>query len=365
MDLLGLGEPTMRLDDDLDDDLDLEDPSAWRALARDRDLQLALLRRRYPSPQAREDTLEALTQAAGGQVVELGRSVQGRPLRAACLPALDEAKGAPKLLVCANLHGVELISTRVALGALEGAQRQDDARWRLLRQRAQLWIIPTLNPDAYALTWALGPDIDLKRGRCNARGVDLNRNYPKPGPQPRLAALAGPWAQGSDDPRSPYHRGPHPLSEPETQALDALVAAGGFLACASLHSAAGCLFPARVTRARDVWRYRRLGLAFAWAQPRWRSWPISSGWADWYTGEQEDHLHHRYGCWSICVETFAASHSARQARALGGSTLWRFNPLKPEPWVRNDVAGLAGFLSAALGLDSSIDEAAWPGPPSP
>jgi murein endopeptidase len=82
----------------------------------------------------------------------LGRSTEGRPIYAYRLgnPA------ARKLLVVGTVHGDEPAGLAVTR--------------RLLRVspplRAELWIVPTLNPDGLAA-----------RTRANARGVDLNRDF--------------------------------------------------------------------------------------------------------------------------------------------------------------------------------------------
>jgi murein endopeptidase len=112
--------------------------------------------------------------------VVLGHSVQGRPIRAIRLgdPASDR-----RLLVVGCIHGNEAAGMAVTR--------------RLLRSRrllpAELWVIPTLNPDGEA-----------HETRQNADGVDLNRNFPS---QWRRAGVRGDLE----------YSGPRPLSEPEAR----------------------------------------------------------------------------------------------------------------------------------------------------
>jgi protein MpaA len=110
----------------------------------------------------------------------IGRSVRGRPIR------LLE-RGSPEnervVLVVGCIHGDECSGLAVTRRL---------ARARSPR-RFHLWIVPVLNPDGHAA-----------RTRQNARGVDLNRNFPA-----RWRAAGRRW--------DPEYPGPRPLSEPETR----------------------------------------------------------------------------------------------------------------------------------------------------
>ena len=114
---------------------------------------------------------------------EIGRSAEDRPIFGRRLGGA----GAP-LLVMGGIHGDEPASVD-ALLALAG---------RLGAGAPPLWLLPAANPDG------------LARGRKNsARDVDLNRNFP-------ARSFVTAHAPG-------YFPGPAPLSEPETQAIAAVI----------------------------------------------------------------------------------------------------------------------------------------------
>jgi hypothetical protein len=249
------------------------------------------------------------------------------------------------VLCSANIHGVEYIAGRVALGLL-ARLRDPDPALAALRRRAELWVIPSLNPDGYARTWAAQGRGRLAELRANAAGVDLNRNFPRPGGAPP-SRLPG---AGSDRPGDATYRGPHPLSEPETAALDALFAAQRFHASANLHSFMGTAIPARVTDRAAYRTYRDLCRALAAAQPHARYLRLAHRVFDTFTGEQEDHQHHAHGTWAVCVETFPVLATWRQ-HWRPPSVFWRFNPRDPQPWIANDVPAVVAFLAAALDRD--------------
>jgi N-acetylmuramoyl-L-alanine amidase len=115
--------------------------------------------------------------AARGEVI--GRSAEGRPIRAL---RLGSARARVKLLVVGAVHGNEPAGRAV----VERLRRAKPPRG------TALWLIEDANPDGSAAGT-----------RHNARGVDLNRNFPYR------------W-QHQD---GVYESGPGPASEPETQAI--------------------------------------------------------------------------------------------------------------------------------------------------
>ncbi|MGH2980367.1 MAG: DUF2817 domain-containing protein, partial [Solirubrobacterales bacterium] len=123
----------------------------------------------------------ALIAGAGDAHAEsIGRSVQGRALEVRVTGARDAAL---RVVVVGSIHGNETAGHAVIR--------------RLREMRApggmRVWTLRTVNPDGAAAGT-----------RGNARGIDLNRNFPHR------------WRPG-------YHSGPRPLSEPESRAVRQLV----------------------------------------------------------------------------------------------------------------------------------------------
>ena len=147
----------------------------------------------YPSPSQRDEQVRQAAADIGGEVVQYGESVQGRPLLAIRKPG-----DGPAVLVCANIHGIEYISAQVALRFA-----------RIASLPAEVRVAPCLNPDGYAATWAAAGTGRLGALRKNANGVDLNRNFPMPwGAKPSWIPGAG-----STNPDDATWRGPAAASQ--------------------------------------------------------------------------------------------------------------------------------------------------------
>jgi protein MpaA len=110
------------------------------------------------------------------QRVVLGRSVEGRPIAAF---QVGDPGAARRELVVGCIHGDETAGIAIARRLLHASPVALD-----------LWVVPTLNPDGAAAGT-----------RGNARGVDLNRNFP--------------WHWKRLKGR--VYSGPRPLSEPESR----------------------------------------------------------------------------------------------------------------------------------------------------
>jgi len=97
-----------------------------------------------------------------------GKSVEGRELWYVILSDRD-SEPEPKFLYIANMHGDETVGRElmIYLSRLLLEQYQNHPRIANLLDHAQIFIMPSMNPDGF------------ERGtRWNANGVDLNRNFP-------------------------------------------------------------------------------------------------------------------------------------------------------------------------------------------
>ena len=122
------------------------------------------------------------------------KTAKGLPIPLVASAPFEQLESARPLLLFGGVHGDEPEGVRLAdetLRALIGWSKQT---------RLAPWIvIPCLNVDGF-----------LVNTRGNARGVDLNRNYP-----------SADWSPIADKPR--YWPGPSPMSEPEVSGVVELI----------------------------------------------------------------------------------------------------------------------------------------------
>jgi protein MpaA len=134
----------------------------------------------------------------------LGRSERGRPIVGY---RTGELHGVP-VLVVGCIHGTECAGIAIAR-ALERVRTDLD-----------LWVIPNLNPDGYAIG-----------RRQNGRGVDLNQNWPAH------------W-HGGGRPWDVYYPGPRPFSERESRIARNLIL--------------------RIRPRATIWFHQHMNLVWAW-----------------------------------------------------------------------------------------------------
>jgi hypothetical protein len=169
--------------------------------------------------------------------IEIGRSIQGRPIfayRVSDNADLNEAE--PEVLYTALHHAREPQSLMTLLYFMERLLRGygTNPEFTYLLNNRQLWFVPVVNPDGYVYNQQLHPQgggLWRKNRRANSdgsTGVDLNRNYGFKWGYDNL----GSSPRDSDE----TYRGAARFSEPETQAIRDFVKSRKFILALNYHS---------------------------------------------------------------------------------------------------------------------------------
>jgi len=210
------------------------------------------------------------------QLVDLGWSLENRPLLAVRVTAADAPEGHHRVL--GAHHGDEPASGELTLLAartlVEGQTSDPDIA--ALLSRDAVWFLPHLNPDG----------IDDVR-RTNARGVDLNRNYDYE------------WSDSS------YQGGEAAFSEPESRALRAWASWVPFSTGLSLHAGAaniGWVWNYTKDRSPDESLLSELADVYADSCSQPGFWTTNG--ADWYIthGDSTDWSYGRHGTLDYTLE---------------------------------------------------------------
>jgi hypothetical protein len=202
---------------------------------------------------------------AAARAESYGASVDGRVLE---VERAGDPAAPVRVLVVGSIHGNETAGHAVV------------RRLRAFAPPAgvQLWLVERANPDGVGAGT-----------RQNARGVDLNRNFPFR------------WA-GSGRPFDTYFPGPRAASEPETRALQALIAEVRPALTLYYHQHMRLVVLPRAADRGPARDYaRRVGLPARWLPP--------------YRGTATGWQNHRFpGTTAFVVELPAGSLSRRAAR---------------------------------------------------
>jgi predicted deacylase len=202
--------------------------------------------------------LPKLARRYSAETIEIGRSVQGRPIK-----AIRVGSGPRIVVVTGAIHGDEFATTALVekLADAAGSMPGD----------VSVFFVPLLNPDGQA-----------QGSRYNAHGVDLNRNWDTNNWQSSTA-------ESSDDP--PAAGGASPFSEPETAAFSRWLLtlrdqSRGWLCVIMYHCAyppSGLVQPGyRLVDGRQETNPNAAALAQYWASkvgytycPTWPDYPIT------------------------------------------------------------------------------------------
>lgn len=272
----------------------------------------------------------------GARTFVFGKTRRGRPLLGLELGPRDAPRAS---VLVAGIHALEWIGVEAALATIDALLDRPPTDRKVL-------VFPLLNVDGYL---RVQEDLQQTRRRWrrgNARGVDLNRNFPSFFGGPSLSSRLLPWV---------FSAGPHPLSEPETSALavslESLARAGHRIDRAlSLHSfGPKVLYPhgGRWRAPHDLDDHRRaaeglrarLGDDYGISQvARW----VPGAFAP---GMEIDFFHEHFGALSLLVECSAGGRSAQAPASYLSPFAW-FNPPDPRATALRLAPAMAWFLSA-------------------
>jgi hypothetical protein len=268
--------------------------------------------RPYGAPGGLKDEFEQLAAEHPDitELVTIGQTVRGQDIVA--LKVSQHARRLrdgrrPATLYIGAQHAREWITPemvrRLAHHVVDG-YRADPAITDLVDTN-ELWFVPVANPDGYDFTFTPGNRLWRKNlrdndgdGRITANdGVDLNRNYPTK------------WGYddegSSPEAGSDTYRGSGPASEPETRAVDRLMARVGFEFLVNYHAASedvlyGTSWQVATPTPDDAVYATLVGDAAAPAVPGYDQ----GLFADLYTanGLTDEHAHLAYGTLGLTVE---------------------------------------------------------------
>lgn len=256
------------------------------------------------SPEAMRAELHGLAARFpdAARVVEIGRSVQGRPIEALVIGRRAADVAVPRVLFTGGVHARETANAPLLLDwasdLLTRAAGGDAARDAILGARTLL-VVPSMNPDTAQTVWdGLGsgtlPDIWRRTNHGSGGGVDLNRNFPGPT-----------WGAGSPLPGNSNYRGPAPASEPETRAVVEFASVQRPAAVYDIHSPGGVvLAPAPTTARSDATVAARL-------VGRITGYAVTTSDAHWNRqvgGTLKDWAHDVLDVPSLTIETGAVQH---------------------------------------------------------
>jgi predicted deacylase len=246
------------------------------------------------------------------------------------------------VLLTGLMHGVEVVGALALLDLVEGLVA--DPSCELLRH-ARIVVVPVVNPDAFHANCVRMASGQRAYQRCNARGVDINRNFPRLRSDLPLNPLGGSRWQ-----RSPHYVGRCAMSEPETRALRDVAEALRPRVAVGFHSFGELLlYPwAFTSRANPRQaKYERAGRAFT-RSLRGIEYRVMQA-TDWYStvGDMDDWLDAEMGTLAFTVEVSRPMRRLANLRRLSNPFAWS-NPVDVRGAVDGVAPGVGALISEAL-----------------
>lgn len=277
----------------------------------------------------------------------LGLTVKGRPIWAFRVSRPGDEIHA-RILVFGGIHALEWISSEVATSFLLDLARHP-------ARGVEVVVIPILNLDGrHRVEQDLRHPGPQPYRRGNARGVDLNRDYEVNRSSEAIWKRIVPGY---------YHTSPAPLSQPESQALDRLVAQG-FDVSVSLHAFGGYVYYpwSGLWDRPPHWKeHALLGdvMVSGMASRPYQSKQLAR-WGFFFRalGTELDHMYGRHGTYSFLIELTRSGIEPLHPKTWKNYFRW-YNPADPTEALGQGV----GALRALVGYASFEGLPPRPSPP--
>ncbi len=293
---------------------------------------------------------DALGGAAEAELIEIGLSSEGRPIKAVCFGSGDFRK--PEVLFFGVTHAIELIGAEASLSI---ARSISGGAHSGVLEKINVWIVPVLNPDGYsAVERRLTTGLGIGYGRANARGVDLNRNFPVAFYHIPTSVFAG-----SPFKTSAYYRGEAPCSESESSAFRDFVLGRNFKTAMAFHSfGSTIMFPYSHTSSKtaDHDRFETIGAEMVALQSK--PYKVLAGYKHYSTnGSINDWMYDECGILAFLMEIGKLGVAPDKPETWLNPFYW-YNPIDP----RNEIEG--NVLPACMRLIGKTAEEYGGEPPA-
>jgi carboxypeptidase T len=251
------------------------------------------------------------------------------------------------------MHGIEVIGSLALLEVVRSLGVAGDRRAEKLLDQAHFVVVPIVNPDAFEANMIRVAGGRPAWQRCNANGVDLNRNFPRQ----TTKNLRHPFS-GSRFRASPHYLGPHALSEPESRTIFRIAQDSQPILSLAFHSFGNLLlYPWAYTHHENprAGEYRSLASTLIGSVDHMSYSARQARQLYSVLGDMDDWLDAEHGSLALTIEVGRPDVRWRDGRDLVNPFRW-MNPVAARETVENLTPGVVALMSAALGLEMAAIE---------
>ena len=299
------------------------------------------------------------------KIESYGKSLEGRDLRVMKISTGPGAK--TEILFSGNIHAQELAGAEFCMALIRKLTEgyQDDCNIKYLLDNADVYVIPSLNPDGnYKASLEQAKVGFTGFVRKNKNAIDLNRNFPYPADAPKKLNDSA----GSNKKWMTSYRGKDPLSEPETKDLIAFIERHKFIISQNYHTTGGLIMyppgtypdktPDDELFVKIANEYRDLQFDKYKVVPEIDLYPT--------IGALDDYIYHRLGvlAFSIEIGNRAETRALIARNGTWSPIFWTYNVYYLDMENQNLMPGALNMINWAIRLYKQPGQIKWkPEPP--